>query len=93
MSLGNVVDKVRGAGFSAAYWRELGMRLTPMPDLDAIAADHRRASVCLEKVIDHWMRNGENVSWETLADAVTRCRDGGGQNVGNKLRRSVGIGW
>ena len=69
------------------------MRLTPTPDLDAIAADHPRVRDRLENVIDHWMRNGENVSWETLADAVTRCRDGGGQNVGNKLRKSVGIGW
>ena len=43
------------------------------------------------KVVDEWKRNGDQPSWETLAEAVSLC-SGGGQNVKTNLLREVGIG-
>ena len=91
-SVRNILDKLRVVGFSSANWRELGQRLTPGSDFDAIEKDcplncHR----CLEKVIDEWKRNGDGPSWETLAEAVSKCREGG-VNVANDLLTKVGSG-
>ena len=87
-----VVDKLRAAGLSSAKWRVLGQRLTPKDDLEAIRADHPTSSKeCLEKVVDAFLRNGGDVSWEALAKAVAQC-EGGGRNVARKLLTSVGIG-
>lgn len=89
-----VLDELHNVGFSAADWEDLGMRLRPIPDLRVIAANHpNNVEGCLRAVIDHWQRNGESVSWETLAEAVTQCRGSGGWNVGKQLLRNVGIGW
>ena len=90
-----MLDKLRDAGFSAADWKELGRRLkppVPEPALRAIEANSSKVEHCLEKVIDHWQRNGEDPSWETLAQAVAQCREGGGQNVAANLLRTVGRG-
>ena len=93
----DVLDLLRSVGFSAAHWRELGQRLKPDTDLEAIAADRRLAQECLEAVISSWLRDGEldtdrGGAWEVLASAVERCR-GGGRNVAAKIRqraRSLG---
>ena len=54
-----VVDVLRSVGFSAAYWRELGQRLKPDIDFDAISADcSHRAQDRLEAVVSSWLRDG-----------------------------------
>ena len=46
----------------------------------------------MEEVISSWQRDGE-LSWEILAEAVSQCKDrGGGKNVAQKIRESVGLG-
>ena len=89
-----MLDKLHDAGFSAADWKELGRRVkppVPEPDLKRFEANNStKVEGCLEKVIDHWKRNGEDPSWETLAQAVAQCREGGGQNVAANLLRT---GW
>lgn len=86
-----VVDKLHEAGFSSADWRYLGQRLTPKADLKAIGQDCSCSDDRLEKVVDEFLRDGEDLSWEALAKAVAQCR-GGGQNIARKLLTSVEIG-
>ena len=87
-----MVDKLRAAGLSSAKWRGLGQRLTPRTaDLDAIGVDCSSSDERLEKVVDEFLSNGEDLSWEALAKAVAECR-GGGRNIARKLLTSVGKG-
>ena len=94
-----MLDVLREAGFSSAFWRPLGRRLldTNRHDLDAIEANHLlqgegRVQSCLEKIISGWIRDGEN-SWEKLVEAVCKgSDDGGGENVAHKIRQRVGLG-
>ena len=83
---------LKSVGFSAAYWRELGRRLKPDLDLDAIEADHCRAVRCLEEVIAKWKRDGDDPSWKTLAKAVSLCKEGGGKNVAFMVKQETGHG-
>ena len=87
----NILDKLRAVGFSSANWKELGQRLTPTADLDAIESDCQTVESRMGKVVDEWKRNGDQPSWKTLAEAVSLC-NGGGQNVKTNLLRKVGIG-
>ena len=89
--MGDVLHELQRAGFSPAYWRELGWQLKPPPDLDVIEADYHRVEDRLEKVIVHWKNSGDSLYWETLARAVAQCRHGG-INVGNRLLRNRGLG-
>ena len=92
MTLLNIKDVLHDVGFSAAYWMELGGRLKPDLDRKAIEADHSSAERCLESVVEKWLQDGDDPSWETLAEAVTLCREGGGKNVAQKIKQKVGIG-
>ena len=87
----NVLDVLQKARFSSAKWRPLGLRLIPDLDLDAIQANNATVEERLEKVIDKWQRHGDKPSWETLAEAVSRC-DGGGKNVGRRILEQAGLG-
>ena len=60
--------------------------------MDAIEANHASVQRRLEDVVEKWLRDGDNPSWETLAEAVTLCREGGGKNVGLKIKQKTGIG-
>ena len=86
-----MVDRLRAAGLSSAKWRGLGQRLTPAADLKAIGADFSTSDECLEKVVDGFLSNGDDLSWEALAKAVAEC-SGGGRNIARKLLTSVGKG-
>ena len=94
-----MLDVLREAGFSSAYWKPLGRRILDLNrhDLDAIEENHLlhgegRVQSCLEKIISGWIRDGEN-SWEKLVEAVCKCADdGGGENVAHKIRQRVGLG-
>lgn len=89
--LQEILDVLKKVKYSTAHWRELGGRLKPDLDLDAIEADYsgkRR----LEKVITRWLCDGEEPSWEKLADAVSKCEESGGKNVAQKIRELVGLG-
>ena len=91
-NLQDVLDVLRGAGFSSAYWRPLGRRLRPDLDLDAIESNHQTVERRLEEVVNGWQRDGET-SWEKLADAVSQCKDeGGGRNIAQKILERVGLG-
>ena len=91
LSVRNILDRLRAVCFSSANWRELGQRLTPTADLDAIEKDHQTSESRMGKVVDEWKRNGDQPSWKTLAEAVSLC-SGGGQHVKTHLLREVGIG-
>ena len=86
------MDVLREVGFSGAHWRELGGRLKPDVDLDGIEAQHSRLERRLEEAIERWYNAGDDPSWETLADAVSKCKEGGGKNMAAKIRRKVGLG-
>ena len=87
-----VLDVLVEVGFSRANWRELGRRLNPDLDLDAIEAQHSRLERRLEEAIERWYNDGDDPSWETLADAVSKCKKGGGKNMEAKIRKKVGLG-
>ena len=87
-----VLDVLREIGFSRAHWRELGGRLKPDLDLDGIEAQHSRLERRLEEAIERWYNDGDDPSWETLADAVSKCKEGGGKNMAAKIRKKVGLG-
>ena len=89
-----MLDVLRDAGFSSAFWKPLGRRLKPGLDLNAIEHNHPNdVKLCLEEVISSWQRDGD-VSWEKLAREVAECKDdeGGGKNVAQKIREKVGLG-
>ena len=86
------MDVLREVGFSGTHWRELGGRLKPDLDLDAIEAQHSSLHRCLEELIGKWERDGDDPSWETLADAMSKCKEGGGKNMAAKIRTKVGLG-
>ena len=88
----NILDVLKNVGFSTAYWRELGRRLKPDLDFDGIEANHRRGERCLEEVIMKWKRDGDDPSWQTLAEAVSLCREGGGKNVAFMIKQETGQG-
>ena len=72
--LQKVLDVLRDAGFSSAFWKPLGRRLKSGLDLDAIEHNHpRNVKHCLEEVISFWQRDGD-VSWEKMAQAVAQCK-------------------
>ena len=60
--------------------------------MGAIKANHASVEECLEDVVEQWLRDGDDPSWETLAEAVTLCRMGGGKNVALKIKQETGIG-
>ena len=86
------MDVLREVGFSGAHWRELGGRLKPDVDLDGIEAQHSRLERRLEEAIERWYNAGDDPSWETLADAVSKCKEGGGKNMAAKIQTKVGLG-
>ena len=89
----NILDVLSEVEFSSAHWRELGGRLKTK-DVDAIAYQHSNPTRCLEEVIREWQRDGDQPSWETLAMAVSLCRQGGGKNMAAKIRglgEAVGV--
>jgi len=59
--------------------------------MDAIKANHATVEECLEDVVEQWLRDGDDPSWKTLAEAVTLCRKGGGKNVALKIKQETGI--
>ena len=81
----NILDVLSEVKFSSTHWRELGGRLKAK-DVDAIAYQHSNPTRCLEEVIREWQRDGDQPSWETLAMAVSLCRQGGGKNMAAKIR-------
>ena len=85
-----VLDVLRTLGFSSAYWRELGKKLKPNLDFDAVESHHKDPDRCMEKVIERWYNDGDNPSWESLAKAVSDCQ-GGGRNVADRIRKRVGL--
>ena len=94
--LQDVLDVLREAGFSSAFWRPLGRQLLDpvRHDLEAIEANHLSQGVqrCLEEVISHWINDSEN-TWKKLVEAVRKCPDdGGGENVAHKISQKVGLG-
>ena len=89
LTVQNVLDVLREVQYSSAYWRELGRRLKPDLDLDAIEANHARVEARLEAVIGRWCRDGEGATWEGLAQVVCQCRSGGGKNVAEKIRQKT----
>lgn len=88
----DVLDELNEVGFSTANWRELGGRLMPHLDLDAIEDQYKKLERCLEEVIKRWKHDGATPSWQTLADAVSKCRVGGGRNMAAKILKKCGIG-
>ena len=60
--------------------------------MKAIEANHFKVDRCLEEVVDNWQRDGDDPSWERLAEAVALCREGGGKNVAEKIRHGTGLG-
>lgn len=89
----NILDVLsdREVKFSSAHWRELARRLKTR-DVGAIEYKHSDPTRCLEEVLEEWQRDGQEPSWETLAAAVSMCRQGGGKNMAAKIREKVGLG-
>ena len=55
-------------------WRQIGSQLyVPYEQLEAIEYEnHRKADLCLEKMIHFWLTNGENRTWSAIADALEK---------------------
>ena len=86
----DVLDVLDEVGFSTSHWRELGRRLMPHLDLDAIEDQYTKLERRLEEVIKRWKHGGTDPSWQTLADAVSKCRVGGGPNMAAKILKKCG---
>ena len=86
-----ILKVLKKAGFTYAAWWELGLQLKLGLDKHAIEKDNSTAYECLLETIELWLRNGEDPSWEALADAVCECEHGG-INVAARIRREIGLG-
>ena len=79
--------------FDSSNWSNLGLNLgVPQRQRNVIAANiagkpHGQGEA-LTSVLDHWLRNDLEASWEKLASAVEVCS---GVVLANKIRISVGI--
>ena len=60
--------------------------------MEAIEANHSKVERCLEEVVGKWQRDGDDPSWEKLAEAVALCKEGGGREVATKIRQKTGLG-
>ena len=86
-----ILKVLKKAGFTSAAWWELGLELKLGLDKRAIEKDNNSAYECLLETIEIWLRNGEDPSWEALADAVCECEHGG-KNVAASIRCEIGLG-
>ena len=79
--------------FGSSNWSQLGLSLdVPQRQLNVIATNiagkpHGQGEA-LTSVLDHWLRNDLEASWEKLASAVEMSS---GVVLANKIRISVGI--
>ena len=79
--------------FDNSNWSKLGINLgVPQHQRNSIAANiagkpHGQGEA-LTSVLDFWLRNDLEASWEKLASAVEECSD---VVLANKIRISVGI--
>ena len=79
------MDKLQN--FSADNWRALGVRLkVPCHELNGIAEDNKKVKDRLISVIDYWIRNGEETTWEVLWEAL--CAElVAHKNIGKNIKK------
>ena len=65
------------SNFSTQNWSPLGLTLgLPQPTLDAIEADSKIGSQCLQECLTHWLSKANEVvkkdepNWESLMNAL-----------------------
>ena len=74
--------------FPDRKWKQLARGLHLGDIVDDIDFDHRDASSKLIALINHWVRNDADKSWEKLVSAMKMSAE---DNAANDLARDVGI--
>ena len=87
----HILEVLKKVGFTSAAWWELGLEVMPHFDRHAMEKDYSGSERRLVETIENWLRNGDDPSWETLVDAISRCSSGG-PNVAADIRREIGLG-
>ena len=89
--VGHILAVLRKVGFTSAAWWELGIELELGLDRHAMETDHKTSYRCMLETIEIWLRNGDDPSWEALADAVSQCGRGG-KNIAAAIQLEIGRG-
>ena len=77
---------------TAAKWYQLGVQLEiPPTTLNTIESDHSHdAQCCMTEVINMWLQNAPECSWEKLAEAVEAMGDYAALAYGLRQKMSQG---
>ena len=78
---------------AAAKWYQLGVQLEILPaTLSTIESDYPRdAERCMTEILNWWLHNAPECSWEKLTEAVEAM--GGYRTVVERLRKKTSQGW
>ena len=75
--LDEILQILKTNNFSIQNWSPLGLKLGfPQPTLDAIGADSKVGSQCLQECLSQWLSKANEVvkkggpNWESLANAL-----------------------
>ena len=77
----------------ASKWRAIGVQLeVHQPTLKAIDYEHRGdCNQAFSDMLDRWINNGPNVSWQTVVDALNACSVGEKALALDIQKRRLGI--
>ena len=70
MNAGDVLFLLRKYKFNPASWVKLAMSLRLSSIADQIEKDHKGSDAQLTALINYWVANDSNKSWEMLVEAM-----------------------
>lgn len=91
LSVRNIMNVLREAGFSFGHWEQLGQQLIEYGTLATFRANRGGDShLCMSDTIFQWLNNDLDNSWEKLAGAVAKVEKYG-HATANCVLRKAGI--
>ena len=87
----HILEVLKKVEFTSAAWWELGLELKLGHERPITEADYSGSERRLVETIGKWLRSRVDPSWETLANAISRCSSGGPE-VAARIRREIGLG-
>ena len=87
----HILEVLKKVGFTSAAWWELGLELKLGHERLNTEADYSGSERRLVETIEKCLRSRVDLSWETLANAISQCSSGG-PKVAADIRREIGLG-
>ena len=74
LKVGNVLRILRHNGFDSSKYEELGLQLNvELNEITRIGSDWQGNQSKLTHVLQHWLNNDPEASWDKLAKALQSC--------------------